>query len=140
MFPDAIKFFKISLVTGVILGGFAVYYYLPAYEQESGPRKTEYLYQTWELKDVYRNGQKVIDERNDGLQMTIAKDSTALESVRGLSYKTIFYADKELENLYTGQQNSPEKYKIYTLTENTLKYGQHSTAARYLFVFKAKKK
>ena len=140
MFPDANKFFKISLATGILLAAVSVFYYLPTFEQDTTKRKIEDFYQTWELDHVYRNGQKVIDERNNGLEMTIARDSSALESVRGLSYKTIFYPDKNLEYLYTGQQSNPEKYKIYTLTANTLKYGQHTSAARYLFVFKAKKK
>jgi|GEM_PF-5624174 len=140
MFPDVKQFTKISILIGIVMACLVLYFYLPTYEQESGPRQASYLYQTWELDHVYRNGQRVIDERNEGLQVTILPDSTAIETVRGLSYKTVFYADQKLEFLYTGQQGKPEKYKIYTLTPNALKYGQHNAAARYIFVLKAVKK
>jgi hypothetical protein len=131
MFPDVKQFTKISLLIGIVLACLVLYFYLPTYEQESEPRQASFL---------YRNGQRVIDERNEGLQVTILPDSTAIETVRGLSYKTVYYADQKLEFLYTGQQGKPEKYKIYTLTRNALKYGQHNAAARYIFVLKAVKK
>lgn len=140
MLQDIRKVTKISLLIGAVLTCVTMYLYLPAFERETSARKAEYLYQTWELDHVYRNGQRVIDERNQGLQMTILSDSTALETVRGLSYKTIFYPDEKLEYLYTGQEGKPVKYKIYTLTPNLLKYGQHNAAARYIFVLKAVKK
>ncbi len=140
MLQDIRKVTKISILIGAALACVAMYFYLPAFEQENTPRKAQYLYQTWELDHVYRNGQRVIDERNQGLQMTILSDSTAIETVRGLSYKTVFYPDQKLEYLYTGQEGKPVKYKIYTLTPNLLKYGQHNATARYIFVLKAVKK
>ncbi len=140
MFLEILNNKKISLAIFMVLTMVAVYFYLPSFEQETGPRKAAYLYQTWKLDYVYRDGQRVIDERNEGLEVTILPDSTAIERVRGLSYKTVFYIDKNLEYIYTGQNGSPKKYKIYTLTDNTLKYGQDQSSTRYLFVLKALKK
>jgi hypothetical protein len=140
LLPSIRKVTQISILIGSALACVALYFYLPAFEEEKVPRRAEFLYQTWELDHVYRNGQRVIDERNEGLKITILPDSTAMETVRGLSYKTTFYADQKLEYLYTGQQGKPVRYKIYTLTPNLLKYGQHNAAARYIFVLNAVKK
>ncbi len=139
MFPNAKTFIKISLIAGSILSLITFYYYLPPFEKELEPRRHEFLYQTWELVQVYRDGQRVADARNQGLVMEIFPDSSAIETVRGQSFTTYFYADKNLEYIYTGQRNKPEKYKIHTLTPNLLKYGQHNATARYEFVLKAVK-
>ena len=140
MFSTLQNSIKTHLIAGVILTLLTMYYYLPPFEKEEGPRQATFLYQTWQLEEVYRDGQRVVDPRNQGLLMTVQPDSSALETVRGQSFQTYFYADKKLEYIYTGQRNKPEKYKIYTLTPHLLKYGQHTSTARYEFVLKAVKK
>ncbi|MDB5271833.1 MAG: hypothetical protein JWO58_200 [Chitinophagaceae bacterium] len=131
------KSIQTNLIAGAILSLVALYFYLPPFEKEETARKADFLYQTWKLEQVYRDGQRVVDPRNEGLLMTISPDSSATETVRGQSFQTFFYADDQLEYIYTGQRNKPEKYKIYTLTPDLLKYGQHTSAARYEFVLKA---
>ena len=139
IFSSASKTFNLHVIVGTVLTLVTLYFYLPPFEQEEVPRQRDFLYQTWELEQVYRDGQRVLDQRNQGLLMTISPDSTARETVRGQSFETFFYADPELEYIYTGQRNKPEKYKIHTLTPTLLKYGQHTSAARYEFVLKAVK-
>lgn len=134
------KSLNVYLLSGFLLTCIALYFYLPPFEQETAARDANNLYQTWQLEKVYRDGQRVLDERNQGLLMTIFPDSTAIETVRGQSFATFFYADSALEYIYTGERNKPEKYKIHTLTPTLLKYGQHTSAARYEFVLKAVKK
>ena len=126
-------------MVGTALSLVALYFYLPPFEKEAEPRQAKFLYQTWQLEHVYRDGQRIVDPRNQGLLMTISADSSAIETVRGQSFKTYFYADDSLNYIYTGQRNKPEKYKIYTLTPHLLKYGQHTSTARYEFVMKAVK-
>lgn len=140
IFSSASKTFNIHLIVGTLLTLVTLYYYLPPFEGEVVARKSDFLYQTWELEQVYRDGQRVLDQRNQGLLMTISRDSTAVETVRGQSFETFFYADPALEYIYTGERSKPEKYKIHTLTPTLLKYGQHTAAARYEFVLKAVKK
>jgi len=140
IFSSTSNTFNIHVIVGTVLTLVTLYFYLPPFGQEDMPRQSDFLYQTWELEKVYRDGQRVLDQRNEGLLMTISPDSTAIETVRGQSYETFFYADPELEYIYTGQRNKPEKYKIHTLTPTLLKYGQHTSAARYEFVLKAVKK
>ena len=137
IFSSASKTLNIHVITGTLLTLVTLYYYLPPFAKEEVQRKPDFLYQTWELEQVYRDGQRVLDQRNQGLLMTISPDSTAIETVRGQSFETYFYADPELEYIYTGERNKPEKYKIHTLTPTLLKYGQHTSAARYEFVLKA---
>lgn len=139
IFSSASKTFNLHVIVGTVLTLVTLYFYLPPFGQEEVARQPEFLYQTWELEQVYRDGQRVLDQRNQGLLMTITPDSTAIETVRGQSFETFFYADPELEYIYTGQRNKPEKYKIHTLTPTLLKYGQHTSAARYEFVLKAVK-
>lgn len=140
IFSSASKTFNIHVVIGTLLTFATLYFYIPPFAQEKTPRKADFLYQTWKLEQVYRDGQRVLDQRNQGLLMTISPDSTAIETVRGQSFETYFYADPSLEYIYTGLRNKPEKYKIHTLTPTLLKYGQHTSAARYEFVLKAVKK
>ena len=140
IFSSASKTFNIHVIVGTLLTFATLYFYLPPLGGENAPRKADYLYQTWELEQVYRDGQRVLDQRNQGLLMTISPDSTAIETVRGQSFETYFFADPALEYIYTGQRSKPEKYKIHTLTPTLLKYGQHTSAARYEFVLKAVKK
>lgn len=137
IFSSTSKSLNIHVITGVLLTLVTLYFYIPPFEKEAVPRKANFLYQTWELEQVYRDGQRVLDQRNEGLLMTISPDSTAIETVRGQSFETYFYADPALEYIYTGQRSKPEKYKIHTLTPTLLKYGQHTSAARYEFVLKA---
>ncbi len=139
IFASASKTFNLHVIVGTALTLVTLYFYLPPFGQEEAARQRDFLYQTWELEQVYRDGQRVLDQRNQGLLMTISADSTATETVRGQSFETFFYADPQLEYIYTGQRNKPEKYKIHTLTPTLLKYGQHTSAARYEFVLKAVK-
>lgn len=140
IFSSTSKTVNLFVLAGAILTFATLYFYLPPFGQENIARQPDFLYQTWELEQVYRDGQRVLDQRNQGLVMTISPDSTAIETVRGQSFETFFYADPELEYIYTGQRNKPEKYKIHTLTPTLLKYGQHTSAARYEFVLRAVKK
>jgi hypothetical protein len=139
IFSSASKTFNIHVVIGILLTLITLYFYLPPFEKEKTSRKADFLYQTWKLEQIYRDGQRILDQRNEGILMTIAPDSTAIETVRGQSFETFFYADPALEYIYTGQRNKPEKYKIHTLTPTLLKYGQHTSAARYEFVLRAVK-
>ncbi|MDF2454625.1 MAG: hypothetical protein K0R51_618 [Cytophagaceae bacterium] len=139
IFSSASKTFNLHVIVGTVLTLVTLYFYLPPFGPEDVPRQSDFLYQTWELEKVYRDGQRVLDQRNQGLLMTITPDSTAIETVRGQSFETFFYADSQLEYIYTGQRNKPEKYKIHALTPTLLKYGQHTSAARYEFVLKAVK-
>jgi hypothetical protein len=140
IFSSPSKTLNIQLIAGVLLTLVTLYFYLPPFEKEEEIRRVNFLYQTWKVEQVYRDGQRVVDQRNECLIMTISPDSTAIETVRGQSFETFFYADAALDYIYTGERNKPEKYKIHTLTPTLLKYGQHTAAARYEFVLRAVKK